>query len=245
MIASGPDGRMWFTEPQGRRLGTITPAGAITEFALPDGVATAPNDVTSGPDGNVWYTGATSSASIGRMAPDGSSVATFDMPSGFCGTFSPLTAGPDHELWFAACDKIGRMTTAGVTTATYSLGDGHDIFDLTVAPDGTAWATEVTPSGTRGIARISAGGSVTEYPLPAGHQPVGITTGPDGNVWFTDAVQGTAGSVGRITPAGAITEFAVGTGLGTIMPGIASGPDGNIWFTLYSGIGRLAPGSSS
>ena len=34
-IAAGPDGALWFTEPAANRIGRITTAGDITEFALP------------------------------------------------------------------------------------------------------------------------------------------------------------------------------------------------------------------
>jgi streptogramin lyase len=34
-ITSGPDGNLWFTEYQGNKIGRITPAGQITEFAVP------------------------------------------------------------------------------------------------------------------------------------------------------------------------------------------------------------------
>jgi len=37
-IVAGPDGNLWVTEPaiNGNKIGRITPAGAITEFAIPD-----------------------------------------------------------------------------------------------------------------------------------------------------------------------------------------------------------------
>src|SRR5215831_11083766 len=54
-ITAGPDGNVWFTEPDGHQIGRITPAGQITEFPL-----LKPNDspdrITAGPDGALWFT---------------------------------------------------------------------------------------------------------------------------------------------------------------------------------------------
>ena len=49
-IVPGPDGNMWFNGFG--TIGRITPAGAITEFAI-DGNAEA---LAWGPDGNLWFT---------------------------------------------------------------------------------------------------------------------------------------------------------------------------------------------
>src|SRR5690242_6672094 len=34
-ITRGPDGNLWFTEPDNNALGRITPGGTVTEFRLP------------------------------------------------------------------------------------------------------------------------------------------------------------------------------------------------------------------
>ncbi len=53
-ITSGPDGKLWFTEANANQVGTITVAGAITEYPIPT-PNSAPRGVTTGPDGNVWF----------------------------------------------------------------------------------------------------------------------------------------------------------------------------------------------
>jgi streptogramin lyase len=53
-ITSGPDGKLWFTEANANQVGTITLAGAITEYAVPT-LNSVPRGVTTGPDGNVWF----------------------------------------------------------------------------------------------------------------------------------------------------------------------------------------------
>jgi virginiamycin B lyase len=53
-IASGPDGAIWYTEQAGL-VGRITPAGAVTQLALP-GAGSDPNGIAAGPARTVWVT---------------------------------------------------------------------------------------------------------------------------------------------------------------------------------------------
>ncbi len=52
-IVVGPDKDLWFADSSGK-IGTITTAGAITEYAVPNATLVA---LFSGPDGNIWFTG--------------------------------------------------------------------------------------------------------------------------------------------------------------------------------------------
>src|SRR5262249_31906011 len=51
-LAKGPDGNMWFTEPNANAIGRITPNGQITEYPAP----ASPSGIVAGPDDNVWFT---------------------------------------------------------------------------------------------------------------------------------------------------------------------------------------------
>jgi streptogramin lyase len=63
-ITTGPDGNLWFTECSiparggagctNSRIGRMTPAGQLTEYALPNPSHT-PYRITTGPDGNLWF----------------------------------------------------------------------------------------------------------------------------------------------------------------------------------------------
>src|SRR5438445_187646 len=59
-ITAGPDGNLWFVESGlSRKIGQITPAGAIREFSLPTGpplTNSSPFGIIAGPDGNLWFT---------------------------------------------------------------------------------------------------------------------------------------------------------------------------------------------
>src|SRR5262245_55329689 len=127
-ITRGPDGNMWFTEALSGKIGRITPAGVVTEFALPPD--TQPYGITVGSDGNLWFAeqffgaGAQTGAMgrIGRITPSGvitqfsAGISSFSRPYG-------ITAGPDGNLWFTeqtsnpmAIGRVGRVTPSGVIT---------------------------------------------------------------------------------------------------------------------------------
>jgi streptogramin lyase len=55
-IAAGPDGNVWFTEPDARRIGRITPKGRLTEFSAGITSGYGPVGITAGPDEDLWFT---------------------------------------------------------------------------------------------------------------------------------------------------------------------------------------------
>jgi streptogramin lyase len=225
-IAAGPDGNMWFTEFTGDKIGRITPAGDIVEFAVPT-ADSHPKGIAAGPDGNLWFT-ESYARKIGRITPAGD-IAEF--PLAGVSQPSEISAGPDGNLWFTRWDAIGRITPTGEITE-FPLPVGRTPLGIAGGPDGNLWFTEV--DGNR-IGRITPAGDITEFPLTDSEShPSEIAAGPDGNMWFT---QGNA-KIGRITPAGEITEFPLPAP--TSARGIATGPDGNIWFTLWDAIGRMS-----
>ncbi|MGO9470062.1 MAG: hypothetical protein ACLQVF_38675, partial [Isosphaeraceae bacterium] len=68
-ITTGSDGNLWFTENASGQIGRMTPAGVVTQFALPTvpppagspagtaGTTPNPTAITAGPDGALWFTG--------------------------------------------------------------------------------------------------------------------------------------------------------------------------------------------
>ena len=57
-IAPGPDGALWFTVQGADNVGRITTSGAVSTFAIPQGVPGFghTNGMTEGPDGAMWFT---------------------------------------------------------------------------------------------------------------------------------------------------------------------------------------------
>ncbi|HTA39467.1 MAG TPA: SMP-30/gluconolactonase/LRE family protein [Candidatus Acidoferrales bacterium] len=110
-IALGPAGDLWFTLPQDHRIGRMTPAGAMTTFAMPNRGDTtgSPSSIALGQDGAMWFTEFNQSR-IGRISKAGT-IAEFD--DGITDGSSPdgIAFGPDGSLWFTEYDgnNIGRM----------------------------------------------------------------------------------------------------------------------------------------
>src|SRR4029077_14723934 len=112
-ITSGPDGNLWFTEQATNKIGRITTAGSITEFAIPGckGPNTGgPTSITAGPDGNLWFTLFFANR-IAKMTTSGVITAVFTAPT--TGTLTSITLGPDGNLWFVEGFKVGKITTGG------------------------------------------------------------------------------------------------------------------------------------
>src|SRR5206468_10829305 len=102
-IVLGGDGNLWFTEFGSDRVGRITPAGVITDFALAAG--SGPTGIAAGPDGRIYFTEQTSDQ-IGRIDPLAGSAAAiqaslvaFAVP-GTGSAPTDITAAPDGALWF-------------------------------------------------------------------------------------------------------------------------------------------------
>lgn len=197
-ITAGPDGNLWFTEFTIDKIGRITPAGVITEFALPAAqVAGSPatpaaqstprgvTEITVGPDANLWFTEENANQ-IGRITPDGT-ITEFPL-AGINNYPTSIVTGPDKNLWFTevGTGKIGKMTTAGLVTSWLIPTRHSGPSSMTVGPDGNIWFTE---TNVNQIARINPkNGKITEVPLPAGDSgPFGITTGPDNALWFVES----------------------------------------------------------
>src|SRR5260370_39590475 len=71
-IAAGSDGNLWFTEQTYNNIGRITPAGTLTEFAVPLTNFTGGSfeSIAAGPDGNLWFA-ENAVSKIGRITPGG------------------------------------------------------------------------------------------------------------------------------------------------------------------------------
>jgi virginiamycin B lyase len=243
-ITPGPDGNMWFTNPEGDTIGRITMDGVVTEFPLAKG--THPQTITAAADGNLWFT-MRQQDKIGVMDTEGNLLHQYSAQQPGATPYS-IAPSPDGAVWFTdynledagVLDKVERMTL-----------DGNDVdrFDLstcacaplgaTYGPDGNMWFTEelgATPEMEGGaygtVDRVSLDGkTIDRFPIDVEHTvlPQFLAPGPDGNVWFTEVAY-ERHNLGRVTPDGTITEFHVAdTPASTNV--VTTGADGDIWFT--------------
>jgi virginiamycin B lyase len=240
-IASGPDGAIWFTDSAYSKIGRITTAGAVTEYATPT-PNSSPQGITSGPDGAIWFV-EEGANNVGRITSSGA-IMEYEIPTPISGP-TGITAGPDGALWFTENEggvggKIGRITTAGTITEYDTPTPNSGPYGITAGPDGAIWFVEY---GAEKIGRITVEGVITEFVLPAVlYNSTQIAVGPDGALWFAKF----GPSLGRITTGGVITAYSLFNSPSLAGAcGITAGPDGALWFTVCSGpefspeIGRI------
>ncbi len=239
-IAAGPDGNVWYFDVGQNLVGRVTPAGSITQFAVP-ATGAGSEGIVGGPDGNVWMVARASMNGpdwILKVSPTGV-ITKYPLANGV----GPegITWGPDGNVWFTEfwAGKVVRMTPVGVMTE-FPIPNPNPRGIVTGA-DHNLWFVDGSLQH-EAIARMTIKGEVAEYPLGSdvNHQlqPYNIVSGPDGNLWFTEI-----GEIGRITPAGVITQFPL-PGPGQNGPtGVAPGADGNVWFTSTNAntVGRISP----
>lgn len=229
-ITKGPDGNIWFSLVVGNGyayLGSVTPAGVVSNYPLSTTGYPEFGEIASGPDGNLWLAeespATPGSSTTVFVSTVGGTFTTYTLPNSMADPFG-IAAGPDGNMWVLETDgnKIAKVTPSGAITEFTIPTASSGPMNIAAGSDGNLWFTE---SSTNKIGRITPTGSFAEFPVS--NQPVDICKGPDGNVWFTEAAYQAPGNLGRITPAGEITEYSLTSSPG----GIASGPDGNVWFT--------------
>jgi streptogramin lyase len=257
-IVSGPDGNLWWTDPNNNLVWRITPQGTdLRSFPVPGD----PQGMTVGPDNNLYLT-ARRTNQIVKMNPSGQIL--FSRPINTTATEpTNITVGSDGNLWLVEWNggpnggTIVHVSLEGDTLDSHPLVDeqGRAIMpqDIVQGPDGNLWFTPIFNWQTNAYNRIGAfnpnTGHVTWRTLPAGYdEPHDITRGPDGTLWFTVGRAGTHWAIGRIggiyehaDPQNAVfTLFDVSTRVPNL-DGLTVGPDGSIWFPAGSNVGRLSP----
>lgn len=236
-IVAGPDGNVWFTEPNVNAIGRIGPTGVVSQFLIAN-PNSSPQEITAGPDGDLWFTEAGSDR-IGRITPSGA-ISERPIRTGSDG----IAAGSDGDIWFTeeGVGRIGRLSPSGTLTEFTIPSRDSEPSSLVAGPDGNLWFTETPISGPK-VGVITPQGAVAQFPLPRDQVALGIAAGPDGDLWFTTQGSSTTeAKIGRMTTGGAISEFPV-PGSFNQPVGITAGPDGNVWFTdmLDEAIRRITP----
>jgi streptogramin lyase len=217
-ITNGSDGNRWFTESSdlAPQIGRITPAGDVTEFAVPCSFCLV-NDIAQGPNDTLYFT--TNDAVLGRITASGA-VDFIPSPAPAGGNIAVdsahgavwITDFNSHVIW--RYDIATDQFTSPISTPTPT--------DVAVGANGDVWFTDNDSPGAIGH---YDGQSTTMIPTNGGI-PTDITVASDGDVWFVEAF---SQAVGRLDPSSnAVTEFPV-PGVGP--QNIAPAPDGSVWFT--------------
>ena len=184
-ITVGPDGNLWFSEPGVNKIADMNTNGVVlNQYTL----TSTPNanieclDVDS--NGNFWFS-EYGGNKIGKFDPSTGQFTEYAVPTPGGGPAGLVIDG--NYVWFTEYNKgkIGRLdasTGAIVEFPTSNLSSQP--WDMTDAPDGDLWFTEV--AGDK-IGRIDPSGHITEFATSDPNAgPWAITAGPDGDIWFSE-----------------------------------------------------------
>ena len=223
----GADGNVWFVEYLGRKVGSITPGGTITEYPIPQYLA-SPSHILAGPDGDLYF----------NMSPGIALIHSFAAaPTIQLGGAVPMTAsalGTDGIIWHVASDDTVGFTKTGFSgggagcTLSIQGGNPHSFVSLTSGPDPFLWIADLGNNAIVTFKTSTCDFSTMDLPHPASG-PRCITLGSDGNLWFTEQ---SGDRIGRYNPRKIeLKEFALAPGSQPSI--IAASPDGTLWFTEH------------
>jgi len=240
------DGAVWFTDPQGGRIGRILPYnGRVDYYSVPT-PKSGPAGIAAAPDGSIWFTEHAASQ-IGVFVPPGAhrpspgkdGFMEFPLPTG--GGPAGIVVARDGAVWFAenTGNHIGRLVLprgsrhANITEYPLPFPNSHPN-GVAVGGDGQIYFTELAASR---IGRLAPQGHLSEIVLPVSAPALDIIASGDGTIWLTVP---RAHAICRLHPGDAITAFYLPE---TAVPAfIASGADGNLYITEPSGkIARFTP----
>jgi virginiamycin B lyase len=142
-VTRGPQGKMWFTERDGNKLGRIDRRGRIQEFPIstPDSV---PQAIVFDRAGTPWYTASEDVNAIARLNADGS-VTEFPVPT-LNARPQGMVLGPDDALWFTErIGKIGRFDPATSSFREYPLAPAQTRSALPSGPTRRSGSPTVLP----------------------------------------------------------------------------------------------------
>jgi hypothetical protein len=112
---------MWFTEWMGNKIGSITPAGVVTEYAVPLAKA-SPTAITAGADGNMWFT---AKSKIGFIGTGRGASLTATVSGGDTDTSRLTCAFANATSWspgtVAYQWRRNGVSIAGATDRTYTV----------------------------------------------------------------------------------------------------------------------------
>jgi streptogramin lyase len=250
VMATGPDGNVWFTMPFANAIGVITPSGNATYYGPPLSSCAPPIScntvgITAGPDGNMWFTmrvfdhsGGSQVALtgyLGQVSPSGT-FTMYQLPNN--GEFpNGITVGPDGNIWYVNQHgaAIGRFTIASHTFTEFPIPFANSDPRLISTINGNLWFSdiganvigEMTTSGRFGYKSIPTANSV------ALSKPVLI----GGNIWFAEDGASKLGYFNPSPPTpngsipGPVTEIDLPDQPGGDLFGDANG---RAWFTLQN-----------
>ena len=233
------DGAVWFTDPQGGRIGRIFPDSHKADYYFVPTPKSGPAGIAAARDGSIWFTEHAANqiaifvpAGSDRSPPGNHGFKEFVLPRG--GGPAGIVAAVDGSLWFAedSGNRIGRIKLAQNSEAAviteyplpvpYSRANG-----VAIGGDGNVYFTELAASR---IGRITPQGQMSELVLPVNGAALDMVATGDGSIWMTVPK---ARAICRLRPGAPITAFYLPE---TTVPAfITRGTDDNLYFSEPTG----------
>ncbi len=246
-IGLGPDGKVYFAQFNGNKIGQLDPfANEIRERSVTGG----PFGLVVGPTGSLYYTLAQANALETMVFTGGSNRWSLPTPGATPQALVAAPTGPGQvNLWLVERNggKIARFAPAQIlvtlplimTQPTQVSPSSTQIVGIVtpVIPELHPGNPMLPPPIALLVPSISA--PFTEWEGPGGPAIVHrVAVGPDGRVWFTQDNE----LLISLDPD-SNTALYYGLPFGTRPLGVTTGPDGSVWFTDTSrpAIGTLDP----
>jgi streptogramin lyase len=248
-IEVGPDGAIWFSEPNVDQIGRIATNAAAGSHPADFGglvMGASPRVLVNGSDHNIWFT--EFGAGVAKMNPSTHAVTEYPTPSGVGDNPYGMVNGPDGDIWFTEnCSmhsNVGKFNPATPTMITeYTAAMSSAPQSITVGSDNNLWFTEPSLS-PNAIAKMTTAGVRTDYTAAPddGIYEGGILNGPDGAIWFSECNH-SGNNIGRIATSGSPLTYYALPSAASEPTVLVTGPDGAIWFVEQNNnaIGRITP----
>jgi streptogramin lyase len=247
--AVGPDGRVWFTQPNTDAVGILDPkTSQLKQVKVAKG--SVPYDLVFDKDGNLWFTEFRGNA-IGFIHTKTLKYTENAIPTNNSEPYS-IAIDPRGNIWFVeSAESIHKIATFTPTASGKITITEHVILEgrphaLTADQKGTIWYT-LGFSGRIGSLHPASGKQttqrVTDCPANGCTFLAGITADHLGNIWFTDAL---AQRVGSYSPStNRLQSITLSDPNAHPQDGIVIDHYGTVWFTeRYRRALVMAPGGN-
>ncbi len=258
-ITVGPDGNLWFVEPQLGAIGVMSLAGVnLQQIPVAGGVSAG--SIAFGPNGHLYIANDVQNANaIIEMTQQGTTVNTTPLPGGqlLSGITDSVVVDNNGTIWFTELGSaIGEATENSSSILTFqtpvSLPYGGIPTDLVLSKtDDSIWYSEFGGTFPGGIGHILANGESVEYPTPGLDDSIALDS--SGTPWFTEPLitgSTTEEGIGKLNlpPTSATVQenqslqFSGNDAIGITDP---AGPSASESFSLYVEHGTLNIGTTT
>jgi streptogramin lyase len=246
-IVEGQDGSIWVAVGnEANDVARITPAGAVTEYALESGGSAleGASGIARDAQGHLWVTGEGKVAEFTPADPP-TGVAVFDLAQSKGGAVggASIVLGPDGNMWLASSEIVLKFPPSSPeppeNTRTLFPVPELNPHDIDVAGNQLAVADQKNR-----VITLGTDGTITkEYALDGFSQ--GLAGLPSGTIAYSESGADPQ-AVGLIAPPNKLTPIPTPAPGGDPF-GVTVGQDGAFWFVMgaFGSLARLQPGGTS